>query len=572
MRALPDRLVALLFVLAITLSGSSAFAQTQTETPAAGQASPAPADLPATPPAAQEQAPIAPAPGTLAAALAHFVEDDFSETDSGITEVTATGDPRAATIIEALQDGRLQFSAEQKKVYYNDKAGALIDALTGAKVNGDPPGDLDKVRLNNRLRGTIDAALGGLRLQGGDANRRFEAAQAVFKSREQSVLPALEAAVAKETDPRVKRALTEARAAVVLYSDDASVADKLAAVGVIRSRGDQEALNALAGLPASSPAPVVKAAKDALAAVQNNLAVWATVQNAWYGLSLGSVLLLAAIGLAITFGVMGVINMAHGEMVMLGAYTTFVVQELIRTYNPALFDYSLLIAVPLAFLFAGFVGILIEQCIIRFLYGRPLETLLATWGLSLILQQAVRTAFGPTNREVGAPSWMSGAFDVGQINITYGRLWIICFTLAVFVALLGLLRFTRLGLEMRAVTQNRAMAASMGIRTARVDALTFGLGSGIAGVAGVALSQIDNVSPNLGQGYIIDSFLVVVFGGVGNLWGTLVAALSLGVANKFLEPFAGAVLGKIAILVFIILFIQKRPRGLFALKGRAVEA
>jgi len=572
MRALPDRLVALLFVLAITLSGSSAFAQTQTETPAAGQASPAPADLPATPPAAQEQTPIAPAPGTLAAALAHFVEDDFSETDSGITEVTATGDPRAATIIEALQDGRLQFSAEQKKVYYNDKAGALIDALTGAKVNGDPPGDLDKVRLNNRLRGTIDAALGGLRLQGGDANRRFEAAQAVFKSREQSVLPALEAAVAKETDPRVKRALTEARAAVVLYSDDASVADKLAAVGVIRSRGDQEALNALAGLPASSPAPVVKAAKDALAAVQNNLAVWATVQNAWYGLSLGSVLLLAAIGLAITFGVMGVINMAHGEMVMLGAYATFVVQELIRTYNPALFDYSLLIAVPLAFLFAGFVGILIEQCIIRFLYGRPLETLLATWGLSLILQQAVRTAFGPTNREVGAPSWMSGAFDVGQINITYGRLWIICFTLAVFVALLGLLRFTRLGLEMRAVTQNRAMAASMGIRTSRVDALTFGLGSGIAGMAGVALSQIDNVSPNLGQGYIIDSFMVVVFGGVGNLWGTLVGSFVLGIANKFLEPVAGAVLGKIAILVLIILFIQKRPRGMFALKGRAVEA
>jgi urea transport system permease protein len=235
-------------------------------------------------------------------------------------------------------------------------------------------------------------------------------------------------------------------------------------------------------------------------------------------------------------------------------------------------DYSLLIAVPLAFVVAGFIGILIEQCIIRFLYGRPLETLLATWGLSLILQQAVRTAFGPTNREVGAPSWMSGAFDIGQLNITYGRLWIICFALLVFVALLGLLRFTRLGLEMRAVTQNRAMAASMGIRTARVDALTFGLGSGIAGIAGVALSQIDNVSPNLGQGYIIDSFMVVVFGGVGNLWGTLVGAFSLGIANKFLEPYAGAVLGKIAILVIIILFIQKRPRGLFALKGRAVEA
>jgi urea transport system permease protein len=221
---------------------------------------------------------------------------------------------------------------------------------------------------------------------------------------------------------------------------------------------------------------------------------------------------------------------------------------------------------------AGCVGILIERSIIRFLYGRPLETLLATWGLSLILQQAVRTYFGPTNKDVGNPSWMSGAFELGGITITYNRLWIIVFTLAVFVALLGLLRFTRLGLEMRAVTQNRQMAASMGIRTAKIDALTFGLGSGIAGIAGVALSQIDNVSPNLGQGYIIDSFLVVVFGGVGNLWGTLVAAFTLGIANKFLEPFAGAVLGKIAILVFIILFIQKRPRGLFALKGRAVEA
>jgi urea transport system permease protein len=269
---------------------------------------------------------------------------------------------------------------------------------------------------------------------------------------------------------------------------------------------------------------------------------------------------------------MGVINMAHGEMVMLGAYTTFVVQELIRARNPALFDYSLAIAIPLAFLVSGGAGILIERCIIRFLYGRPLETLLATWGLSLILQQSVRTGFGPTNREVGAPSWMSGAFEVGHMTITYGRLWIIVFTLMVFLGLLALLRLTRLGLEMRAVTQNRAMAAATGIRTGRIDALTFGLGSGIAGMAGVALSQIDNVSPNLGQGYIIDSFMVVVFGGVGNLWGTLVGAFTLGIANKFLEPFAGAVLGKIAILVLIILFIQKRPRGLFALKGRAVEA
>jgi urea transport system permease protein len=249
-----------------------------------------------------------------------------------------------------------------------------------------------------------------------------------------------------------------------------------------------------------------------------------------------------------------------------------VVQEVIRAHNPALFDYSLAFAIPLAFLFAGFVGILIERGVIRFLYGRPLETLLATWGLSLIIQQAVRTAFGPTNKDVGNPSWMSGSFDLGHITITYNRLWIIVFTLLIFVGLLALLRYTRFGLEMRAVTQNRAMAASMGIKTSRIDALTFGLGSGIAGLAGVALSQIDNVSPNLGQGYIIDSFMVVVFGGVGNLWGTLVGAFTLGIANKFLEPYAGAVLAKIAILVLIILFIQKRPRGLFALKGRAVEA
>ncbi|WP_068031935.1 urea ABC transporter permease subunit UrtB [Rhodoplanes sp. Z2-YC6860] len=504
--------------------------------------------------------------------LDKFLENDFDTTETAVNDAAASGDKRASTIIEALRDERLFFSAEQKTVYYKNADGKLFSAETGEAIAGDGPADLAGVDINNRLRRAIDAALGGLTLMAPDPNKRFEAAQAVFKSREANVLPALDAALDKETDPRVKQALTEARAAVILNSEDASEADKINAVGVIKGRGDQESLSLLQGLPAGTPAAVSRAARDAIASMQSQLALWNTLQNAWYGLSLGSVLLLAAIGLAITFGVMGVINMAHGEMVMIGAYVTFMVQEYIRANNPALFDYSLVIAVPLAFVIAGFIGILIEQSIIRFLYGRPLETLLATWGLSLILQQAVRTAFGPTNREVGAPSWMSGAFNIGQLNITYGRLWIICFTMAVFVGLLGLLRFTRMGLEMRAVTQNRTMAASMGIRTARVDALTFGLGSGIAGIAGVALSQIDNVSPNLGQGYIIDSFMVVVFGGVGNLWGTLVGAFSLGIANKFLEPYAGAVLAKIAILVIIILFIQKRPRGLFALKGRAIEA
>ena len=509
---------------------------------------------------------------SLDEALAHFTADDFSETSAGIGAVALSGDPRAETIIRALQDGRLMFSAESKAVYVKDETGKVTNAATGESIAGDAPADLDNVRINNRLRGAIDAARGGLTLLAGDPGTRFEAAQAVFKSRAANALPTLETALAKEQDPRVKRALAEARAAVILAGDKGSDDEKLAAVDIARQRGDQDALALLSSLPADTSPAVMKAATTTIAAIKNRLALWEAVQDAWYGISLGSVLLLAAIGLAITFGVMGVINMAHGEMVMLGAYVTFVAQDAIRARNPGLFDYSLAIAIPLSFLFAGCVGILIERFIIRFLYGRPLETLLATWGLSLILQQAVRTGFGPNNREVGNPSWMSGAFDVGGITVTYNRLWIICFALAVFIALLALLRFTRFGLEMRAVTQNRPMAASMGIRTGRIDALTFGLGSGIAGMAGVALSQIDNVSPNLGQGYIIDSFMVVVFGGVGNLWGTFVGSFVLGIANKFLEPYAGAVLGKIAILVLIILFIQKRPRGMFALKGRAVEA
>ena len=510
--------------------------------------------------------------GSYEDALAGFTTDDFSDTADAVNAVVASGSPLAARVIEALKDGRLLFSAKDKKVFIKTKDDKLLDAATGKPIAGTPPDDIDNVRLNNRLRGVVDAAVGALTLMAPDPNRRFDAAQAVFKSRDAAALPALDKALAAEKNARVKKAMSEAHAAIVLGAPDSKPADKIAAIEIIRDRGDQDALGLVNALAANQPPEVQAAAVAARAKIQRTLAIWNTVQNAWYGLSLGSVLLLAAIGLAITFGVMGVINMAHGEMVMLGAYVTFVVQELIRTYNPGLFDYSLAIAIPLAFIFAGAVGILIERSVIRFLYGRPLETLLATWGISLVLQQAVRVAFGPTNKEVGNPSWMSGAFDLGGILITYNRMWIIVFTGLVFVALLALLRFTRLGLEMRAVTQNRAMAAAVGIRTARIDALTFGLGSGIAGLAGVALSQIDNVSPNLGQGYIIDSFMVVVFGGVGNLWGTLVGALTLGIANKFLEPFAGAVLAKIAILIFIILFIQKRPRGMFALKGRAIEA
>jgi urea transport system permease protein len=505
-------------------------------------------------------------------ALAKFAADSFNDTDEGIAGVAASGNPLAERVITALQEGRLQFNPDDKKIYIRLGEGALLEAATGKAVAGAAPAGLKPVRINNRLRRSIEAALGGLTLLAPDPRKRLEAAQAVFKSRDANQLATLDTALGKESDQRVKRALAAARAAVILGIADAKEADKLEAIGILRDRADLDSRAVLSALPANQPASVQRAVADAITAIDDWLAVWNVAQNFWYGISLGSVLLLAAIGLAITFGVMGVINMAHGEMVMLGAYTTFVVQELIRANAPWLFDYSLAIAIPLAFLVAALVGIAIERGIIQFLYGRPLETLLATWGISLILQQAVRTTFGAANREVGAPHFMSGAFQLGGLTITWNRMWIIVFAALILIALLAVLRFTTLGLQMRAVTQNRRMASSMAINTGKIDALTFALGSGIAGLAGVALSQIDNVSPNLGQGYIIDSFLVVVFGGVGNLWGTLVGALSLGVANKFLEPYAGAVLGKIALLVLVILFIQKRPRGLFALRGRAVDA
>jgi urea transport system permease protein len=516
--------------------------------------------------------PSAPRAQTLEAPLARLAADSFTETAKAIEEIARSGAPEAAVILEALGDRRLLVDAASKVVAIKDPTGKLVDARTLKPLAGPPPG-LAPVRINNRLRGAIDAELGTLALTSPDRAKRLIAADAVFKSRKTSDLAGLDQAIAREKDGGVAEAMRKARAAIVLANKDAPLSDRMAAVSSLGAWVDIEMLALLNQTIASAKEPELKAAVEAaIARIEHQRQLLAGVQNVIYGLSLGSVLLLAAIGLAITFGVMGVINMAHGEMVMLGAYTTFVVQEAFRAWAPGAFDLSLPVAIPLAFIVTGLIGIAIERGIIRFLYGRPLETLLATWGVSLALQQAVRTAFGPTNREVGSPSYMSGGFEVFGVSITWGRLWIIVFTLAVFAGLQLVLRATRLGLEMRAVTQNRRMAASMGIRSARVDALTFGLGSGIAGIAGVALSQIDNVSPNLGQSYIVDSFMVVVFGGVGNLWGTFVSAFALGVANKILEPVAGAVLGKILILVLLIFFIQKRPRGLFALKGRAVEA
>ena len=495
---------------------------------------------------------------------------DFDSTRQGVEALGTSGNPRADIILQALADGRLFTRADGGPVIKNDDD-SVVDAETGAAVADVDADSLSPVRVNNGVRRALEAAQGALQLFSANPATRAAAAAAVFKSRDAGALPALDRAIAAETDAGVRAVMRQARAAALLATPNAPEHEALAAVATLRSRGDLDARAILASLPRQAPA-VTAAAAAAVAGIDWALQFWNILQGAFYGISLGSVLLLAAAGLAITFGVMGVINMAHGEMVMLGAYTTYVVQQVIRAQAPGLFEASLFIAVPLAFLVSGGIGVLIERFLIRFLYGRPLETLLATFGLSLVLQQAVRSIFDAQNKNVGTPAWMSGSVKLGQLDLTYNRVAIIVFSLLVLFSLMAVLRFTSLGLRMRAVTQNRRMAAAMGIRTPWIDALTFGLGSGVAGMAGVALSQIDNVSPNLGQGYIIDSFMVVVFGGVGNLWGTALSALTLGVVNKFLEPVAGAVLGKIVVLVLLILFIQRKPRGMFPLKGRAVEA
>ena len=484
-------------------------------------------------------------------------------------------DVHVVPVLEALSAGAL-YARKSDSVVFRvipaEDGFQILDPLTGAVLGTEPQKSLKKIKVNNKLRRLIKAVIADLTLASPDATVRLNAVAALAKAGDPAALEDLRVVREGEQDEAVLKALSVSIATLTLKDTQASEHERLQALALFKEKGDQHALAAVSAFMADATTPAEQeAAQSALTSINKKLAFWEAGQNIWYGLSLGSVLLLAAIGLAITFGVMGVINMAHGEMVMIGAYTTFVVQELIRTSAPWAFEYSLAVALPAAFLVSGAIGFALERGVIRFLYGRPLETLLATWGVSLVLQQAIRTFFGPTNQEVGSPDWMSGAFELGGLTLTANRFWILVFALFVFAVLLVVLKRTYFGLQMRAVTQNRSMAASMGIRTPWVDALTFALGSGIAGIAGVALSQISNVSPNLGQIYIIDSFMVVVFGGVGNLWGTLVGAMSLGVANKFLEPYSGAVLAKILTLVVIILFIQKKPRGLFALKGRAVE-
>ncbi|HKJ95862.1 MAG TPA: urea ABC transporter permease subunit UrtB [Gammaproteobacteria bacterium] len=481
--------------------------------------------------------------------------------------IAQSGSPRASAVLTALQHGNLYFTkADGRPVIRTDRNGPVLDAVTGDPVAD--AGSLDKVIINNLMRVKLRDLIARLDLTSPDASVRLAAARALYGDLDEDGVARVQGLIEKEPDDDVRHALQTAVALAHLKTGDAAA--KLAAMDQLAGSLESEVRNELRAAAANdgNAEQVRQKAQDTLASIDRSVSFYQLIEQIFFGLSLGSVLLLAAIGLAITFGVMGVINMAHGELIMLGAYTTYVVQQLM----PDHIGLSLFVSVPAAFLVGGAFGVAIERTVIRFLYGRPLETLLATFGLSLILQQMVRTVFSPLNRSVITPDWMSGSYVINPVlSITANRLVVVAFALIVFFGLVLVLKRTNLGLRVRAVAQNRAMARAVGVRSEWVDAMTFGLGSGIAGMAGVALSQLTNVGPNLGQSYIIDSFLVVVFGGVGNLLGTLTGALTLGVANKFLEPYAGAVLAKILVLVFIILFIQKRPRGLFPQRGRAAE-
>jgi urea transport system permease protein len=495
---------------------------------------------------------------------------DFDKKAQGIQLLTDSGYEKTELLLNAILSGDLYYVKKTKRLAFikdAEKGKQATDALNGEDLGTMSKRKLKKVSINNSLRQILKISISNLKLNNPDAQVREQAVSNLMGQADEDMIVLLKQMLSKEKNVDVIQAINEVVAFTGLDSEEPGI--QLQAIEVLKDQLNPDVLNKFRQLEKTGNDKAVKtAAAKAVKKIESRVSMFSYIETLFFGLSLGSILALAAIGLAITFGVMGVINMAHGELIMIGAYTTYVVQLLM----PDNIGASVIISIPAAFIVSGLVGIAIERGVIRFLYGRPLETLLATFGISLFLQQTVRSIFSPLNRSVETPAWMSGSLEINSLlSITYNRLYIFLFCLIVFVLLFLVMKKTSLGLHVRAVSQNRNMARAMGIKSEWVDAMTFGLGSGIAGVAGVALSQITNVGPNLGQAYIVDSFMVVVFGGVGNLWGTLISGLSLGVVGKYLEPVTGAVLAKILVLIFIILFIQKRPRGLFPQKGRAAE-
>jgi urea transport system permease protein len=510
-------------------------------------------------------------------ALKQLPAASYGEKDTIVKQLVSLQQPGTKQILQAFLDGNLNVRTDDGKIFIVAEVDGqiqLTDALTQQAVGHADPAGFDKIGTNNGLRKVLRGAIAQFDLASPDAAVRLAAVEDVLRDPDESVIEALRQRATVETDSDVKQKIHLGLALADLSSESSDT--RLTAIQTLSHSLSPDVYNRLHamleqsadGTFAETNEAVRVAARAATLRIEHWRSFYSILETSFFGLSLGSVLVLSAIGLAITFGVMGVINMAHGELMMLGAYTTYVTQMMMPNHIGA----SIFVAIPAAFLVAACIGMLIERGVVKFLYGRPLETLLATFGVSLILQQVVRDIFSANNRPVETPAWLAGSMQINEaLSITYNRLYVVLFTAILFVALLLILKRTRLGLNVRAVSQNRAMARAMGIRSELIDTLTFGLGSGIAGVAGVALSQLTNVGPNLGQAYIVDSFMVVVFGGVGNLWGTLIGGMTLGVANKVMEPYFGAVLAKILVLVFLILFIQRRPRGLFPQKGRAAE-
>ena len=494
----------------------------------------------------------------------------LGETDTRIealNKAAVNADEKTVAFIQALSDDAVKTKGDKIFIVRDDKA---FDPVTGASL--PLPLEAEDVINPNLMRAELDSALAALKLFSKDEKVRAAAIKTLAADNDEARLPLIEKAFALEAVPGLKGQLELMRAAIFLGSSDK--AKRLeAAAQLATSKNPNTKTVLLERVGKETDSDVKVALQAAIAKVEASLAWGNRLGAIFSGISLGSILLLVALGLAITYGLMGVINMAHGELMMIGAYATYVVQGLFQKYLPGAFDWYLLAAVPVAFMASALMGAALERSVIRFLYGRPLETLLATWGISLMLQQLVRSIFGAQNVGVENPVWMSGGVQLlANLSLPYNRLVIIGFAIAVLLGMAWLISKTRLGLFVRGVTQNRPIASCMGVNTARIDTYAFALGSGIAGLAGCALSQVGNVGPDLGQGYIVDAFMVVVLGGVGQLAGTVYAAMGLGILNKFLEGWTGAVLAKIAVLVFIIIFIQKRPQGIFAMKGRSAEA
>ncbi|HNC52641.1 MAG TPA: urea ABC transporter permease subunit UrtB [Accumulibacter sp.] len=506
--------------------------------------------------------------------LKPLAAEDSDTRIAAIAALAEAAPEEALPILQALSEGSLAIAGERMVIVDGRR---VLDAASNAEIK-PAPGTIETIGINNRVRRELSAAMAALRLFSAERAVRWQAAQEVTASADAKMLPLLDRALASETDGEIRSRLQMAHAQASLGSTDAEV--RLAAVRVLGESSDPRVKQLLLPLTEKrgdgwvEPDGAVRAAAGtSIRAIEQRLAWAENLGRAFTGLSLGSILLLAALGLAITYGVMGVINMAHGELLMVGAYSAWVMQSVFRAYFPEAIDWYLLAAVPVGFLAAALVGVLMERIVIRHLYGRPLETLLATWGISLFLMQVARTLFGAQNVEVANPAWLAGGIEVlPNLLLPWNRIIIVAFSIAVLSAMWAILNLSRLGMFVRAVTQNRPMAGCVGVPTGRIDTLAFGLGAGIAGLGGVALSQIANVGPDMGQGYIVDSFMVVVLGGVGQLAGAVWAALGLGVFTKFLEGWTGAVVAKIVVLVFIIIFIQKRPQGLFAVKGRFVES